>query len=227
MSTPTTFTIRTKPLPPTDPPFILAAFDSALPHLSRTGSAAQWGTEPRSTNPKFIARIRDLVDAAAREGGDAADAVFVAEVELDDGEGGVDPEVAALARRDEGSGRMMLPVAAAITESAFPAYVSERPHLAAKVKTVVEGGEYIYLSVMVSDFRTGALRKGAGAALVRRVGGYAKEKGKRGVYADCWGGNGGGLVGFYEKHGFVVEDRFEVEKEGGEVWEGALLRMDV
>lgn len=32
---------------------------------------------------------------------------------------------------------------------------------------------------------------------------------------------------FYEKHGFVVEDSFEVEKEGGEVWEGRLLRMDV
>ncbi|KAL5348132.1 hypothetical protein ACLOAV_006612 [Pseudogymnoascus australis] len=192
MPTTTPFTIRTHPLP-TDPPFILSAFDSALPHLAATGSAAQWGTEPRSTNPKFISRINDLVSAAATASplsdASSSSAVFVAEVPLP--LDAADAEVSALARTDAATGQKWLPVAA-VTERAFPAYVSQRPHLEEKVQSIVKGGDFIYLSVMVSDFRTGAVRRGAGAA----------------------------LVGFYEKHGFVVDDTFEVEKEGGRCGRG-------
>ena len=179
--------------------FILAAFDSTLPHLATIGSGAQWGSEPRSTKPSAVARIQGAVEKA-RSGTGENYAVFVAEVPIDDG---LDP-VAGSVRRDK-SDKQMLQVGAAVVQGSFSAYVAEQPHLDAHVREAVERDDFIYLFVLISDFRAGALRKGVGAALVQRVKQYAVEKGKAEIYVDCWAGNGEKLVGYVFKYAQYLE----------------------
>lgn len=181
------FHIRTSALPE-DATFILEAFDSTLPHLASTGSGEQWGSEPRSKQEVFVKRIQKEVEKA-RSGASDNDVVFVAEVPTDE------PMAESTTVRREGGSQQMLKVAAAIVQGEFPSYVAERQNLEASVRTAVERADYLYLSVMISDFRAGALRKGAGAVLAQRVKQYAMEKGKAAVYCDCWAGNGEKLVG--------------------------------
>lgn len=181
------FHIRTTALPE-DATFILEAFDSTLPHLANTGSGDQWGSEPRSKQQVFVQRIQKEVERA-QSGLSDNDVVFVAEVPFDD-----PVAESTRVRRDEGD-QQMLKVAAAVVEGEFPAYVAERENLEARVREAVKRADFLYLSVMISDFRAGALRKGAGAVLAQRVKGYAQEKGKAAVYCDCWAGNEGKLVG--------------------------------
>ncbi|KAE9993595.1 hypothetical protein EG327_004354 [Venturia inaequalis] len=199
------FHIRTTALPE-DTTFILEAFDSSLPHLAKTGSGEQWGSEPRSTQEVFVKRIQTEVEKA-RSGMSENNVVFVAEVPSD--------EVVAEStrvRRDEVD-QQILKVAAAVVQGEFPSYVAERKNLEACVRAAVERADFLYLSVMISDFRSGGLRKGAGAVLAQRVKEYAREKGKATVYCDCWAGNGGKLVGFYESQGFVPVDGFEAKRD--------------
>ncbi|KAI8284177.1 hypothetical protein K4K59_007498 [Colletotrichum sp. SAR11_240] len=73
--------------------------------------------------------------------------------------------------------------------------------------------------------RTGELRKGAGEALLGWAGKHAVEKGLKEVYLDAWAGNGGGLVRYYEKHGFSVSAEFETKRGDGTIWPGALMKM--
>lgn len=173
---------------PEDAEFILEAFDSALPHLASIGSEKQWGLEPRSTQKVFVDRIRTAVEKARSRTSDN-DTVFIAEVPLDDNR-----DLGAASVRRVGDNQM-LKVGGAIVQGFFPSYVLEQRNLEAHVREAVERADFIYLSVMVSDFRVGALRKGAGALLAQRVRQYALENGKAAVYVDCWAGNGEGLVG--------------------------------
>lgn len=196
------FHIRSTPLP-TDAPFILEAFDSALPHLASIGSAQQWGTTPRSTQPVFVEHVRAAVAKAHSPSTD--DAVFVAEVTLTpdleksldlnldvDGDGAQTPRV----RKDADQLQdPMLAVAAAALTSEFAAYVLAQEHLKPLVASAIESADFFYLSVLVSDFRAGELRRGAGGVLMGRVREYARRKGKKAVWCDCWAGNGGKLVG--------------------------------
>ncbi|KAF2789395.1 hypothetical protein K505DRAFT_284490 [Melanomma pulvis-pyrius CBS 109.77] len=214
------FHIRDEALPE-DAEFILEAFDSTLPHLASIGSGAQWGSEPRSKNESSVKRIRGAVEKA-RSGTSDSDAVFVAEVPVDDG---LVP-VGGRTRRDKDN-QQMLQVGAAVVEGSFPAYVADQQQLAARVQAAVERADYIYLFVMISDFRVGALRKGAGAALAQRVRQYALEKGKTAVYVDCWSGNGERLVEFYKSQGYVPVDDFQGKKDDGSIWHGKLLRLDL
>ncbi|QDS74387.1 hypothetical protein FKW77_005517 [Venturia effusa] len=183
---------------PEDATFILEAFDSALPHLASTGSGEQWGSQPRSNQPVFVKRVQDEVDKA-RSGISDCDAVFVAEVVGDDVVAGCTESRCDEAGKQK---KMFVKVAAAVVCGVFPGYVSEQGHLDPFVRGAVGRADFLYLSVMVSDFRTGGLRKGAGAVL-----------------AQC-------VKGFYEAQGFVVVDGFEARKGEG-VWPGVLLRMDV
>ncbi|KAH8721511.1 hypothetical protein GQ44DRAFT_829091 [Phaeosphaeriaceae sp. PMI808] len=214
------FHIRDEALPE-DADFILEAFDSTLPHLATIGSGAQWGSEPRSTEESSVERIRVAVEKARSSSSDNH-AIFVAEVPIEDG---LDP-VAGRTRRDNAN-QQMLQVGAAVIKGSFPVYVAEQKHLDAHVRAAIERADYIYLDTMISDFRTGALRKGSGAALVRRVRQYGLEKRKAAVYVDCWAGNGERLVGFYKSQGFVPIGDFQVEKDDGSQWPAKLLRMDI
>ncbi|KAI8935116.1 hypothetical protein NX059_007710 [Plenodomus lindquistii] len=182
------FHIRTHPLP-SDPPFILSAFDSALPHLSKIGSSAQWGTTPRSTQPLYIDRINSAVETA-RSGTSNTEAVFIAELPINND---FDTSTASV-RIDDNDGKKMLKAGAAVVTGSFPGYVLDQVNLAGLARDASQRGDFIYLSVLVSDFRIGAVRRGAGGVLLQRVKQYAREIGKVAVYLDCWAGNGGGLV---------------------------------
>ncbi|KAF2853075.1 hypothetical protein T440DRAFT_552889 [Plenodomus tracheiphilus IPT5] len=215
-----TFNIRDEALPE-DAVFILEVFDSALPHLASIGSERQWGTEPRSTQEAFVERIRTAVKKA-QSGTSSHDAVFIAEVSV---ENDLEP-VPGRVRRDE-SGQQMLKVAGSIVQGSFPSYILEQPNLEALVQKAVERADCIYLGALVSDFRVGVLRKGAGSVLLQRVKQYALETGTAAVYLDCWAGNEEGLVGFYKSQGFVPVDDFHAKKEDGSIWHGKLMRMDI
>lgn len=231
-----------------DADFILEAFDATLPHLASIGSGSQWGSEPRSTNEQHIKKIREAIEKA-RSGTSDNNAVFIAELPINTNDD-LDPAVAAAGRtRKAEDNQQMLQVGAAAVQGSFPAYVAEQENLEEYVRAAVERADYLYLFVLVSDFRVGALRKGVGAALARRVREYAGEKGKKAVYLDCWAGNGERLVGyvfqmlhiyvvfvqrvglildrFYKSQGYVPVDDFHIKKEDGTVWHGKLLRMDV
>lgn len=171
-----------------DVQFILEAFDSTLPHLASIGSGAQWGSEPRSTQESSIKRMQEAIEKA-RSGTNDTDAVFVAELPVDNS---LDLGIARVRRHKDG--QRLLQVGAAVTEGSFPAYITGQPNLTAFVQAAMERTDFLYLFVLISDFRAGALRKGAGTVLTERVKQYAREKGKAAVYLDCWSGNDEKLV---------------------------------
>ena len=150
--------------------FILEAFDSNLPNLASIGSGAQWGSEPRSTKESHVERVQAAVEKA-RSGNSDNDAVFIAEVPVENGLA----HGAGRARRD-GNNQQLLQVGAAIVEGSFPSYVAQQENLGTRIRAATERADYLYLFVLVTDFRTGALRKGAGAALAQRVRQYARER---------------------------------------------------
>ncbi|KAI8253292.1 hypothetical protein K4K56_008720 [Colletotrichum sp. SAR 10_98] len=76
-----------------------------------------------------------------------------------------------------------------------------------------------------AGLRTEGLRKGAGEALLGWTRKHAVEKGLREVYLDAWAGNGGGLVRYYERHGFRFVAEFEMTRGDGTIWPGALMKM--
>ena len=53
---------------------------------------------------------------------------------------------------------------------------------------------WAYVHLLISDFRTGEWRKGAGAALIAEAKAKAKARGREALYVDCWAGNGRRLV---------------------------------
>ncbi|TID21402.1 hypothetical protein E2P81_ATG04689 [Venturia nashicola] len=214
----TDFHIRTTAVSE-DATFILEAFDSSLPHLASIGSGEQWGLELRSKQEIIVNRTNAEVEKA-RSGISDNDAVFVAEIPWDD-----PVAESTRVRRDEND-QQMLKVAAAVVHGEFPWYVGERENLKARVHEALDRADFLYLSIMVSDFRAGDARKGAGAVLAQRVKNYAREKGKNAVFCDCWVGNGGKLIEFYHSQGFESVDGFEV-KRTDTVWPGMLLRMDI
>lgn len=106
-------------------------------------------------------------------------------------------------------------------------YLKECEVFKPEIGAAMERGDYVFLKVLVSDYRAGPLRKGAGATLVQAIRDYVKEVGKKTVYVDCYAGNDGGLVKFYEAQGFKTVGEFEFEKEGGVKWPSKFLQMAI
>ncbi|KAL1869443.1 hypothetical protein VTK73DRAFT_3117 [Phialemonium thermophilum] len=205
-----------------DAKFITSAFDSCIPHLATIGSATQWGTVPLPTaRPDFITRhITSIADAEKYRlsGTGQPVRVLIAEAQLP-AAGGEEPGY--------------IPVGAATLRGGyFPSYVSGQEHLRGVTERALagDGGRFMYLDILVTDFSetTRVYRKGAGAALVEYVREWAgRELGMGVMYVDCWAGNDGKLVRFYEAQGFQRVDGFVVEKPDGERWPGMLLQMDL
>ncbi|AEO62114.1 hypothetical protein MYCTH_2313121 [Thermothelomyces thermophilus ATCC 42464] len=192
-----------------DAKFITSAFDSSIPHLSSIGSAGQWGTDQLSVaRPGFLARHASAIaDAEAYRLASSSSSsgapiknkpvrVLIAE--------------AALPGRDDGDGagheqqRYYLPVGAATLRANYlPQYVLDQEHLQGVTGPLLAGaageggGDFMYLEVLITDFREPArdYRKGAGAALVQYAKEWVgKELGMHAMYVDCWAGNGEKLV---------------------------------
>ncbi|KAL2127801.1 hypothetical protein VTI74DRAFT_10152 [Chaetomium olivicolor] len=203
----------------TDAKFITSAFDSCLPHLASIGSARQWGTTPLSSSrPHFLTRhVTAIADAEKYRlsGSGSPVRVLIAEALLPP------------------SGEEFIPVGAATLRGGyFPQYVLDQKHLQDITSRALAGeeGKFMFLEILVTDFSesTKAYRKGAGAALVEYAREWAgRELGMGVMYVDCWAGNEGKLVRFYETQGFKSVDGFVVEKPDGEKWPGMFLRMDL
>ncbi|KAL2261062.1 hypothetical protein VTK26DRAFT_4750 [Humicola hyalothermophila] len=201
----------------TDAKFITSAFDSCIPHLATIGSATQWGTVPLSSaRPDFTSRhINAIADAEKYRLTGAGDPVrvLIAEAVLPTGE--------------------YIAVGAATLRGGYLApYILNQKHLQETTSKVLakERGEFMFLDILVTNFSeaTKEYRKGAGAALVKFAREWAREElGMSAMYVDCWAGNEGKLVRFYEAQGFQKVDEFVVEKSNGEKWPGMFLMMDL
>ncbi|KAI5458846.1 hypothetical protein BGZ63DRAFT_392157 [Mariannaea sp. PMI_226] len=99
------------------------------------------------------------------------------------------------------------------------------------VKPIIEkadaDGDAFYLEVLISDFRTGSARKGAGAALVKKIKDYSVSRGAKVLFVDCWAGNDGNLVKFYTGQGFTPVSDFLVKRPDSGDWPGKLLRLNL
>jgi hypothetical protein len=190
------FNIRTTLSSPSDGEFVLSAFDAALPHLASIGSCEQWGSDPLSANPERCARVHAWITASEsyrRTGSGEPVRAFIAEARLPS----LSPSLfdKELETRTDGEGREWISVAAAVVkEGYFPAYVAEQPQFEELVKEEREKDGSVYLEAMISDFRTGELRKGSGVAMLVAVKSYAATRKARVLFVDCWAGNDGKLV---------------------------------
>lgn len=179
MSTSNKFHVRNATLASDDAQFIIAAFDSTLPYLASIGAGGMWGEQPFSQKDGFE---EDTVDSIRKsEQNEDPSKVMIAEVETSDHvEGGELPQDAKVPTR----------VGAAVVLDSLPSYLTAREELKAEIE---KEKKFLYLEVIISDFRTDPLHRGAGAALIEAVKGYGRVNKYETLYVDCWAGNGGRL----------------------------------
>jgi hypothetical protein len=176
-----------------DADYILAALDSSLPQLELIGSGQQWGLRPMSERPEQVEVVRNAVRDALlyreKGKGDYVEA-FIAEAET---KPGISSETKAIVRTSENS-KSLVQTGAMVTTDVFNGYLRDMEELRSVVEEAERKKDFLFVRLLVGDYRAGPARKGAGAALVERVRRRAGELGKKSVYVDCWGGNGGRLV---------------------------------
>ncbi|KAJ0109501.1 hypothetical protein J7T55_000427 [Diaporthe amygdali] len=212
---------------PTDGDFIVAAFDSALPHLASSGSGDQWGSTPFSERADYRQRIHDSVplSEASRLNQEASEhgRLFIAEVETDNGS-----DLQGLSSRVDDHGNRFLSVGAAfVRENWWAGYLKAHNSTKPIYENAKTEGTFCYVEMLISDFRTGTARKGAGAALLQRARAYSISRGAKALYLDCWAGNGGTLVKFYTGQGFNKVADFSIERPDSDGWPGSLLKLEL
>ncbi|KXH50115.1 acetyltransferase [Colletotrichum nymphaeae SA-01] len=223
-----------------DAEFIVEAFDSTLAPLAAMGSGAMWGSQPFSQKDGFVEE--NLKDVAASEryqttGEGDAFRIFIAEVEVESpaATGAITPHDAGqdepgLRYRTAEDGKRYVSVGAAFVRTNWlPGHVMRQFDKEEKIRDELEGKKdgFVYLDVIVTDYRTGRYRKGAGEALIRRVKEYGVEEGMQVLYVDAWAGNEKKLNRFYERQGFVVVDDFTFARTDKHAWLGTLMRLDL
>ncbi|KAJ9150904.1 hypothetical protein NKR23_g3335 [Pleurostoma richardsiae] len=223
----TTFHIREVCHNPTDGDFIVAAFDSALPHLASVGSGDQWGSTPFSERAEYRQRMYDSIplSEASRldQEGSEHGRLFIAEVETHHGS-----DLQGLSFRTDDHGKRFLSVGAAfVREKWWPGYVKAHNSTKSIFENANTDGVCCYVEFLISDFRTGTARKGAGAALLQRARAYSVSRGAKALYLDCWAGNSGSLVKFYTGQGFVKVADFLVERRDSDGWPGSLVKLEL
>ncbi|KAM0263052.1 hypothetical protein ACHAQJ_001431 [Trichoderma viride] len=225
----TKFHIRQVCHNPTDGAFIVAAFDSALPHLASVGSGDQWGSTPFSERADYRQRMYDSIPLSEASRLDQEGSIsehgrlFIAEVQVEAQHGS---DLQGLSLRTDDDGNRFLAVGAAfVREKWWPGYVKAHD----STKSIIENadGASFYVEFLITDFRTGTARKGAGAALLQRARAYSVSRGAKALYLDCWAGNGGGLVKFYNGQGFVKVADFLVERHDSDGWPGSLVMLQL
>ncbi len=158
-----------------DAQFIMAAFDSTIPYLASIGAGAMWGEKPFSEKDGFEGETVESIQKSERD--DEPLRVFIAEV---------GPGAAA----EQGTAQPVRVGSAMVREDSLPSYITDREEM----KPEVDGAkDYLFLEVVISDYRTGPLHRGAGAALIEAIKHYGRERNKKTLYVDCWAGNGAKL----------------------------------
>ncbi|KAM3502014.1 hypothetical protein MY11210_009197 [Beauveria gryllotalpidicola] len=173
MAHPQKFYVRLASLEGHDAQFIIASFDSTLPHLAAIGSAEMWGEQLFSEREGFAQETIESVQKS--EDPDSASKIFIAETQKTGFTDGVE-------RVRVGS--------ATVREDSMPAYITEHE----KMKPHVQGANnFLFLEVLIADYRTDGLHKGVGTCLLEYIQRYGRERSKKTLYVDCWSGNGGKL----------------------------------
>lgn len=185
-----TFSIRPATLDVGDDKRFLAYFDSQLEWLETVGSGAQWGSSPRSHldeyQKKYRAKIERSEACIGKSFGPDWIQAYIMEAKVD--VDSLDAEVRQLARHTGDDQRARVPVAAMVLEAKSADYV--RPILSEQD----DKDPFTFLSYLLSDRRTSAINKGAGAILIRHAKDETKKLGLRRICADCWRGNDRKLV---------------------------------
>ncbi|KAI0098917.1 acetyltransferase [Nemania sp. FL0031] len=210
-----------------DGAFILSAFDASLPQLASIGSGGQWGSQPFSERPNIQGRLNYEKAKQYQSTGEGEPIrIFIIETEIPSSAVAELPDSVRI-RTGDGGEKFLAVGSMTVSEGKYPEYLV--PHFDKEViKKELDGtSEYVYLEALITDFRTGPWRKGAGAALIERAREYCREKGKRIMYCDSYAGNDRKLVKYYESQGFTVISDFLSTKPDGSTWPGTFFRMDV
>lgn len=191
------FHIRNAGISPRDAQFIIDAFDSSIPHLTASGNAGQWGSEPFSEKPRFCQATRDdvLQSERFRETGQGERLrIFIAEVKeplagaVDAACEGQDNHLAW--RVDELGDRYLGVGAVTVRDEHFAPHILISDDLQSHVAVAKADGNFVFLNVIITDHRVDERRRGSGAAMIDKVKQYAAEKEKKTIWLDCWlGGN--------------------------------------
>ncbi|KAL0935418.1 acetyltransferase [Colletotrichum truncatum] len=212
-----------------DAAFIVEAFDSTLPHLTAIGSSGMWGLTPFSQKDGFTEEtIKDVRDSCTHRltGEGEALRIFIAEVEVSRSDDET-PHAGLRFRTDDNGTRYLSVGAAFVRENWVPGHLEAQFHVDG-IRAELEGREdFVFLDVLVTDYRAGELRKGAGEVLMKKAGEFGVERGKKVLYLDAWSGNERKLVRFYEQRGFNVVAEFEINRANGTTWPGALLKREL
>ncbi|KAI1423677.1 acetyltransferase [Xylaria sp. FL1777] len=211
-----------------DDQFMIDAFNASLVHLASIGSGGQWGSEPFSERPDVEDRAKIFKQALRYQttGEGEPRLIFIIEAEIPSS--AVDELPASLKVRTDDAGRKLLPVGTVmLSEGIYAHYMSHFFHQDPIKKELDGTRDYLYLEALITDYRAGPWRAGAGAALIEHSRQFCRERGKRIIYIDSYAGNDGKLVRYYEKQGFSLVDYFEGPKPDGSMWPGAFYRMDV
>lgn len=193
-TTPPQFLFREAGLSDTDGPFIISAFDAALPYLESIGSHEQWGSTPFSQREGWVEETLQQITDSERyrltgESRDEGGRLRIFIVERENPAEGVDNQHVSSRTVD---GRRFLSVGLAfVYENWIPSYITAQSHLHIGD---AERESSIYLEVVVTDSRVGDLCRGAGAALLRGVRDFGKKIGTKVLLLDGWAGNDRKLI---------------------------------
>ncbi|TQW00845.1 hypothetical protein IF1G_00776 [Cordyceps javanica] len=186
------FHIRDAGTSPIDLDAIMGSMDASVLHLASNGNGEQWGSKLFSEKVGYREDVRndlEMSETYRLTGQGEMRRTFIAEVEDANTEDG-------LPRRVDEEGKHWLPVGnLEIAENNLGDHFSEmkdlRPYL--EEAKAIEGG-FLCIVFVMSDARSREQAKGAGAAQVEYAKQYARERGMRALYLDCWVGGTLGLV---------------------------------
>ncbi|KAJ6789401.1 hypothetical protein PWT90_00954 [Aphanocladium album] len=186
------FQIRDAGTSPIDVDAIMGSMDASVLHLASNGNGEQWGPKLFSEKDGYREDVEEDLEKSElyrSTGKGEAKRTFIAEIEDAHTEDG-------LPRRVDEQGRSWLPVGnLELAENDLGDYFSEmddlRPYL--DEAKAIDGG-FLCIVFVMSDVRAGERAKGAGAAQVEYAKQYARERGMKALYLDCWVGGTLGLV---------------------------------
>lgn len=166
-----------------DAQFIVDAFDSTIPYLASIGAGEMWGAKPFSEKDGF----KQETIKSIQKSEDPTDCTSMLIAEVDDAARG-----RGLAENNlPGENRTRTRVGhAEIRYETLPSYLTSQEELS---QAITDVKDFIFLDVLIADFRTGTLHKGAGAALLDAIKDEGRRQGKKSLLLDCWMGNDGQL----------------------------------
>ncbi|CAI6231641.1 unnamed protein product [Periconia digitata] len=212
-----TFHIRPASLAAKDDERMLSHFDSQLKWLESIGSGGQWGPNPRSNNEAFQEKIRGKIQLSEtcmeKPFSSKWARAYISEAEVD--ADSLSEELKQLSGPPLENGRVRVPVASMILDSKSADYVRD------VLPEEDKNDPFIYLLALFSDRKTSSIGKGAGAALIKHAKDEAKRLGIHRIDGDCYAGNDGKLLKYYESQGFKSAGEFGSEQG----WPGVVFEM--